>query len=147
MKSMNKEVMMNSKSSLEMYPILCDFDGKNLLLLNNFVDDKNKYRQKLTVLNLETRESVNILEKVEKMRLGVLVNNGFVMVQEQSEIIFFNLMGRNLRVMKTQDEKGFFSANEAVQFLMEDIPQSDQKLNHGNTIDFNFQENQILIYC
>ena len=133
--SMNKEVMMTAKSSIEMFPILCDFDGKNLLLLNNFVDAKNKYRQKLSVLNLETRENIHVMEKVEKMRLGVLVTNGFVMVQEQSEIIFFNLMGRILRVMKARDEKGFFSPDRAVRFMMEDPPDLEKgKLNHGKFI-------------
>ena len=68
--------------------------------MNNYIDTKNKYKQKLTILNLETRETVDIIDSVEKMRLGVFATNGFVMVQEQSEVIYFNLLGRNLRVMK-----------------------------------------------
>lgn len=133
--SMNKEVMINAKSMLEDYPIPCDFDGKNLLLMNNFIDKKNNYRQKLTMINLETRESVNIQNKIEKMRLGVFAPNGFVMVQEQSEVIYFNFLSRNLTVMKSREEKGFFAPNRAVRLMMDEIREEEEisKNNHGNS--------------
>jgi hypothetical protein len=85
---------------------------------------------------LETRESVNIKENISKMRMGVFGHNGIVMVQEQSEVIYFNLLGRNLRVMNGRDEKGFFSADIAVKLLMDDLTDEDQQKNktHGNII-------------
>ena len=130
---MNKEVMVNAKRIIETYPIPCDFDGKNVLLLNNFFDSKNVYRQKLSLINLETRETVSIQNNVEKMRFGVITLNGFAMVQEQSEVIYFNFLGRNLRVMKGIDEKGFFAPDRAVRLMMDEFPEDDEtdKNNHG----------------
>jgi hypothetical protein len=132
--SMNKETMINIKRVTETYPIPCDFDGKNLLLMNNFVDKKNKFRQKLTMINLETRETINIPDKIEKMRLGVFTVNGFVMVQEQSEVIYFNVLGRNLRVMKGMDEKGYFTPDRAVRLMMDEFPEDEKNNmdNHGS---------------
>lgn len=131
---MNKEVMVSAKKVVEDYPIPCDFDGKNILLMNNFVDAKNNYCQKLSVLNLETRESVHIREKVEKMRLGVFAPNGFAMVQEQSEVIYFNFLGRNLSIIKGRDDKGFFEPDRAVRLMMDDVPDYDSKENQGTCL-------------
>lgn len=130
---MNKEVMVNTKTCVEDYPIPCDFDGKNVLLMNNFIDLKNNYRQKLTMINLETRETVNIQNNIEKMRLGVFAPNGFVMVQEQSEVIYFNFLSRNLIVMKSREDKGFFSPDRAVRLMMDEVRQDEEatKSNHG----------------
>lgn len=125
--------MVNTKTLVEDYPIPCDFDGKNVLLMNNFIDLKNNYRQKLTMINLETRETVNIQNNIEKMRLGVFAPNGFVMVQEQSEVIYFNFLSRNLIVMKSREDKGFFSPDRAVRLMMDEVRQDEEatKSNHG----------------
>jgi len=130
---MNKEVRVNMKAAIEPFPIPCDFDGKNLLLLNNFVDEKNNYKQKLTMMNLETRETVNIKQNISKIGMGVFAPNGMVMVQEQSEVIYINLLGRNLRVMNGRDEKGFFAKDVAVKLLMDDLTDEDygSKKTHG----------------
>ena len=124
---MNKEARVNMKAAIEAYPIPCDFDGKNILLMNNFVDAKNNLKQKLTIINLETRETVNIRQNISKMKMGVFGYNGIVMVQEQSEVIYMNFLGRNLRVLNGRDDKGFFSADIAVKLIMDDLSDEDEQ--------------------
>ena len=130
---MNKEAMINMKRVIDTYPIPCDFDGKNLLLMNNCVDHKNRFKQKLLMINLETRETICIPENIDKMRFGVFTQNGFVMVQEQSEVIYFNVLGRNLRVMKGMDEKGYFAEDRAVKLVLDEFSEQEESKpsNHG----------------
>ena len=135
--SLNKEVSVRLGKRVESLPIPIDFDGKNMLLMNNYIDHKNKLHQKISLIDLESRESIDVNTKIRKIQRGSIVDKGFAMVQENTNVILFNLFGKNLRLIKGYDsaEKEYFAEDLAVRMEHSEI---EDDLNKPNSGRFDF---------
>ena len=113
--------MVGINESILDFPIPIDFDGRNLLIMNNYLTAKKKFKLKITFVDLETGRSFHVEDKVSGFSKGVLAPGGFAMVHNLKEVLFFDLDTKRQEIASgySHNSKDAFDQNESIKFIEE----------------------------